>query len=65
MMLKFPLGSNRNSSFLDTPSLSDHIYMVSCGILQPENLQHPRAGEMHCKANNEPKCTWIESPCGY
>ena len=49
-MLKCAVGPNRNTSFPDKPFLSDH--MVSCGTLQPDILQCPREGEMHCITNN-------------
>ena len=33
LMLKFPVGPNRNASFPDTPFLYDHIHIWSCMVL--------------------------------
>ena len=53
LVLKFPVGPNRNAPFQGTPFLYDHDLVLSSLVLvYPYNSQCCRLGEMHCKASN-------------
>ena len=65
LMLKFPVGPNRNASFPDTPLLSDHIWS-HVELFNLTIYNGPCVGEMYCKANNDlhcKSCSLIRQKC--